>query len=230
MIKYHYDLTQGEPEWCAARCGLLTASEMNRIITPAKLQYAQNEKERTHLYELLSQRITNYVEPVYQTFDMARGKLDEADAKNLYHENYARIKDCGFITNDKWGFTLGFSPDALVGDDGLLECKSRMQKYQVETILTDKCPDEFMIQVQSGLLISERKWVDFISYCGGMPMGTWRVHADPKFQTAIETAAKTFHERLDALLKVYHEKIKNPDARFLPTERRVEEEITGSAV
>jgi len=229
MIKYYYNMIQGTEEWHAARCGLLTASEMKLIITPAKLQYAQNDKEKAHLYQLLAQRITNYVEPIYQTFDMLRGKEDEADAKNLYHEKYSPITDCGFITNDKWGFTLGFSPDALVGEDGILECKSRMQKYQVETIIADKCPDEFMIQVQSGLLVSERKWTDFISYCGGMYMGTWRVYADPKIQAAIETAATIFHERIDALLKIYEDKIKNPDARFIPTERRVEQEITGSA-
>jgi hypothetical protein len=31
---------------------------------------------------------------------------------------------------------------ALLGnDDGLIECKSRRQKFQVETILSDKVPD-----------------------------------------------------------------------------------------
>ena len=43
------------------------------------------------------------------------------------------------MTNDDHGVVIGYSPDGLVGDDGLIECKSRRQKYQIETILADKC-------------------------------------------------------------------------------------------
>ena len=34
MIRYFPDLIQGSDEWMAARCGLLTASEMKHILTP----------------------------------------------------------------------------------------------------------------------------------------------------------------------------------------------------
>ena len=43
------------------------------------------------------------------------------------------------MTNDDHGVVIGYSPDGLVGDDGLIECKSRRQKYQIETILPTKC-------------------------------------------------------------------------------------------
>ena len=33
-ITYHPELIQGSDEWHAARCGLLTASEMKLIVTP----------------------------------------------------------------------------------------------------------------------------------------------------------------------------------------------------
>lgn len=223
-IKYYPELVQSTDEWRAARCGILTASEMSRIITPAKLQYAQNEKEKTHLLELAAQRINNYVEPTFLGFDMERGKMDELDAKLIYNKEYALLTDVGFITNDKWGFTLGYSPDALVGEEGAIEVKSRVQKYQLETILADEMPDEFKIQVQTGLLVSERAWCDFITYCGGMKMFTKRVFADQKIQDAIVAAAKTFHERLDAVLKLYQERISASGARFMPTER-VEREM-----
>lgn len=227
MIKYHYDLEQHTDEWRAARCGLLTASEMKHIITPAKLQYAQNEKEKSHLYEILSQRISGHVEPTYQSFDMLRGLEDEVDARIAYEKNYAPVASCGFVTNDKWGFTLGFSPDGLVGDDGLIEVKSRAQKYQLETINTDAMPDEFKIQVQSALLITERPWCDFISYCGGMPMYTKRVMADSLVQAAIVAAATIFHQRLEANMAVYQSRLNSSDIRLVPTVRRPPaEEIT----
>ena len=119
-IKYHTDLIQGSDEWLQARCGLLTASEMKLIVTPT-LKIANNDKERSHLYELLAQRITQYVEPHYISDDMLRGHEDEVDARILYNDNYAPVTDMGFITNSKWGFTIGYSPDGLVGDDGLIE-------------------------------------------------------------------------------------------------------------
>ena len=219
-IKYHYDLIQGTEQWYAARCGLLTASEMKNIITPAKLQYASNDKERGHLYELLAQRITNYVEPHYVSDDMMRGQADEVDAKCAYEKHYAKVTDCGFLTNDKWGFTLGYSPDALVGDDGLIEIKSRRQKYHLETMLAGTMPDEFRIQVQTGLLVSERKWCDFISYCGGMPMFVRRIAADKVIQDSIVEAAAHFHNKMSENLIKYSEIA----GKFIPTVRRPPEQ------
>jgi hypothetical protein len=224
-VRYHPDLLQGTDAWYAARCGLLTASEMKHIITPAKLEYAKNDKERTHLYELLAQRITKYVDPSYISDDMLRGQEEESYARETYHEKYAAVQEMGFITNDKWGFTLGYSPDGLVGDDGTIECKSRRQKFQVEIITGGVMPDDYKIQVQTGMLVSERKWCDFISYSGGLPMITIRVEADEKVQAAIIAAATTFHEKMEKLLKQYAEKLADINARLIPTERRIQQEI-----
>ena len=57
MITYHNDLIQGSDEWHAARCGLLTASEVKLILTPT-LKIAANDKTRAHVWELLAQRLT----------------------------------------------------------------------------------------------------------------------------------------------------------------------------
>lgn len=214
-IKYYPELIQGSDEWKTQRMGLLTASEMKLIITPKKLEYAQNEKEKTHLYELAAQIINKYVEPSYIGDDMLRGQDDESYARETYHENYSRVETCGFITNDKLGFTLGFSPDGLVGKNGQIECKSRKQKYQMETIFTDTVPDEYLIQLHTGLLVSGREWVDFISYCGGMPMFVKRVYADEKIHGAIESAAAMFHSKLETIISRYADKIED----LIPTKR-----------
>lgn len=227
MIKCHAEMIQGSEEWAAARCGLLTASEMHLIVTPT-LKAASNDKERGHLYELLSQRITGYVEPSYISDDMLRGMNDEEDALKLYAKAYGKIERVGFITNDKWGFTLGYSPDALVGKDGQVECKSRRQKYQIKTLVEyvfNKTIDpDFAIQVQTGLLVSEREWCDLTSYCGGLPMATVRVYPDEKIQAAIVEAATAFEKRIaDAQAK--YESILASDARLIPTERKIIEEM-----
>lgn len=224
MIKYHPDLVQGSDEWLAARCGLLTASEMKLILTPKALAYSSSEKERSHLYELLAQRITGYVEPHYVSDDMLRGQEDEIEARLLYAQHYARVDDMGFITNDRWGFTIGYSPDGMVGDDGLIECKSRRQKFQVEMIVENipaaKSPEDFSLQLQTGLLVSERKWIDFISFSGGQPMVTIRAYPDAKVQNAIVEAAEEFEKRLSAKREIYNRVLRST-ARLIPTERKI---------
>ena len=226
-VTYHEDVVQGSDEWYKCRLGLLTASEMKYIITPT-LKMASNDKEKTHLYELLAQRITQYVEPQYVSDAMLRGKSDEVEAIILYAKEYAPVHQVGFITNDRWGFTIGYSPDACVGEGGLVEAKSRMQKYQAQSIIensaTDTIPEEFRLQCQTGLLVSEREWLDFITYSGGMPMATVRVYPDEKYQTAIVEAATAFEERLTQKMAIYEE-VMASKARLIPTERRIEQEM-----
>lgn len=226
-ITYHRDLLQGSEEWLAARCGLLTASEMKLILTPT-LKAASNDKERAHLFELLAQRITRYVEPHYISDDMLRGMSDEMDACLIYAKHFAPLQNVGFITNDKWGFTLGYSPDGLVGDDGLVECKSRRQKFQVQTIIdhivddaSGSIPADYTMQLQTGLLVSERKWCDFISFSGGLPLVVIRVHPDPVIADAIVNVAGEFEQRLQKRLGEYE----RAAATMIPTERKVYEEI-----
>ncbi len=227
VITVHKEMVQGSEEWTAARCGLLTASEMSLIITPT-LKAASNDKERGHLYELLAQRITKYVEPSYVSDAMLRGLDDEIDALEAYDKNYAKVERVGFITNDRFGFTIGYSPDALVGDDGQVECKSRSQKYQIRTLVdyvsADSIDPDFMIQVQTGLLVSERKWCDLVSYCGGLPMATVRVLPDEKIQAAIVAAATAFEERLAFAHGEFYAVMKSK-ARLIPTERKIREEM-----
>ena len=223
-ITFHRDLLQGSDEWLAARRGLLTASEMHLILTP-KLKIAANDKATAHLYELLAQRITGHVEPQFVSDAMLRGHVDEIDARALYTRHYAPVEEVGFITNDQWGFTLGYSPDGLVGDDGLIEVKSRRQKFQVATIVDWNAPEEYMLQLQTALLVTGREWIDFISYSGGLPMVTLRVHPLDYMQEAIIEAATAFERRLAVYLGGYRDHTTMAGARLIPTERRIEQDM-----
>lgn len=223
-ITYHRDLIQGSDAWHAMRCGLLTASEVKLILTPT-LKIAANDKSRAHEYELLAQRITGYVEPSYISDDMLRGQEDEIVAAELYHKNHAPVTECGFVTNSSFGFTIGCSPDGLVGDDGMIEIKSRRQKYQAQTLIehvpNGTIPDDFILQVQCSLLVTGRKWCDFISYSGGMPMAVIRVMPDKTIQEAIIDAATAFEARLVERRAIYERAAKG----LIQTERRIEEEM-----
>lgn len=221
-ITYHSEVIQGSDSWLALRCGVLSASEMKHVLTLTG-KPANNKDTRTHAYELAFQRITGFVEPQYVSDAMLRGQEDEIYARAAYAEHYAPVEQTGFITNDQWGFTIGYSPDGLVGADGLIECKSRCGKYQVQTIATNEVPDEYMLQLQTGLLVTRRKWIDFISYCGGLPMFVKRVEPDAELQAAIIAAATAFEQRVAEVVREYHATLSTQ--KLIPTERREMEEI-----
>lgn len=226
-VVYHRDLVQGSDEWRAARCGLITASEVKLLLTPS-LKIAENVKSRAHLWELAAQRISGYVEPSYIGDDMLRGYEDEVTARDLYRKHFAPVEECGFVTSDKFGFVIGCSPDGLVGDDGLIESKSRRQRFQVQTIVehyeNGTIPEDYLLQVQTELLVTGRKWCDLISYSGGLPMVAIRVGPDPVVQDAIVEAAAKFEARISEVVADYHAALES-DPRLIPTERRVESEM-----
>lgn len=196
---------------------------MSLILTPT-LRVAQNDKQRAHLYELLAQRITNYVEPRYVSDDMLRGHIDESEALALYEQHYAPVETAGFITNDEWGFTLGYSPDGLVEADGLVEVKSRRQKFQVETfcvhVTEQTIPADYVLQIQTGLLVTGRKWCDLLSYSAGLPMAWIRAYPDDDIQDAIIKAATSFETALSVAREKYDAAIVGAPA----TERRAAEQ------
>lgn len=222
-LVYHFDLAQGSQAWLDARRGLLTASEMKRIITPT-LKVADNADSRAHVYEIAAQRITGHLEEQFISYDMMRGQEEEVDARDHYRQHYAPVEHCGFITNDRWGFTLGYSPDGLVGTIGLIEAKSRKARFQVETIVKGEIPTEHVIQVQSALLVAEdREWCHFLSYSNGMPMDLIPAEPIAEFQEAILEAATKFEARVAEIVAEYHNSVKA--RRLFPTIRKVHQDI-----
>jgi predicted phage-related endonuclease len=202
MTTYHHNIEQGSPEWHDIRQGVLTSTAIKTLITPTG-KLADNDKTRAQVYEVAAQRINGRTEPSYLSFDMMRGHTEEILARDLYSQYYAQVTECGFITNDKLGFTVGYSPDGLVGEDGLIEIKSAKAKIQVQRIADGDIPTEHIAQVQTGLWVTGRKWCDFISYSNGMAMQVIRVNADPTYHALIEQAAQAFEGRVSEIIAAY---------------------------
>lgn len=227
-IEYFYDIVQGTEPWLRLKHGVLSASVFKNVITPKKFQLSQAANMRIFYDDILSQRIDETIYPNYMSYDMMRGHEDEPYAVQQYAKEYNReYKYCGFIINNTLGFPVGYSPDALVGDDGLLEVKSKLPKLQIKTILDhiagrtdDIIPSEHMMQVQAGLFVSQRKWCDYISFCNGNQMVTIRVEPIEKFQDAIQEAAISFEQILQENMKKYEDAVAN-DSRLTLTPRRI---------
>lgn len=226
-ITYFPELEQGSEAWLQMRCGMLTASEVKLIMTPTG-KIADNDKTRAHVWELAAQRISGHVEPTYVSDDMLRGHDEEILARQTYDQCIAATKAVGFVVNRKLGFPIGCSPDWLVGTDGVGEAKSRRQKFQVQTIVEnvgkETCPDDFVIQVQTALWVTERKWLDFCSYSNGLHMPVIRILPDPVWQERFEEAATAFEARVQQAVNDYRAALAS-GARLIPTERRIIQEM-----
>jgi hypothetical protein len=173
----------------------------------------------------VAQRITGHVEPRFITDDMLRGMNDEGEARALYERHHGEVEQVGFITRafDYGGvrFTLGYSPDGLIGDGGAIEIKSRRAKFQIETILAAEMPEDYAVQVQAGLLISDREWCDFVSYSGGLPLFVRRVERDPRCSAAILDACAAAEEDMARMAEDFARLARG----MVPTERKIEQEM-----
>jgi hypothetical protein len=218
-IKYFPEIEQGSDEWHQRKLGILSASTMKRIITPAQLKFSQNPASRALLNELLAERITGTPKTEdFMSDAMWRGHEDEIDARDLYSEHIEPVKQMGLIINDEWGFEIAFSPDGLI-NDGFVEIKSREPKFQVPTIIDDTVPDDFTIQVQTGFAVSRLSKCDFISFCGGLPMLPIRVEPIPRVIDAIIEASKAFEQTLRDRLAAYYARVQT-NARLIQTVRK----------
>lgn len=199
-------LDQGSDEWLEQRRGIVTASVVGQLLT-ATGQPARNETSRRLTLSLVAERITGEVEQVFMNDDMWRGHEVEPIARDLYAEHWADMTEpvttTGFMVRDDWGFPIGYSPDGLVGDHGLLEVKAPRAKGHLATILANEVPAHHMPQLQAGLLVTGREWIDFMSYFGGMPPYVKRVYADPKWAEAIVDAVAAFEQRAVEMTLTY---------------------------
>lgn len=167
------------------------------------LEVADTDASRALTATLVAERILGWSEPAYFTDDMQRGHEAEPIARDLYSEKYAPVTEVGFMVAEFDGHRLGFSPDGLVGENGLIEVKAPRAKTHLRTILNDAVPAHHMAQIQTGLLVSDREWCEFLSFYGGMPMYRKRVLRDEAWSRVIREALRTFETTASAMQARY---------------------------
>ncbi|NWE68992.1 YqaJ viral recombinase family protein [Pseudomonas gingeri] len=189
------DVEQGTPEWLALRLGIATASELDVLLVSGKGEAGFGVAAFTYMDQLIGERITEEAaELPFQTRATIRGHELEQVARGLYEaRDGVTTTQVGIILNHG----IGYSPDALVGDSGLTEIKTKLPKFQVGVILSGEVPKEHIAQCQGGLWVSEREWIDFISYWPGMPLFVKRMYRDEAMIRKISERVKTFYEILD---------------------------------
>lgn len=194
-MKVITDIEQGTPEWLALRLGIVTASELDCLLVSGKHPTGFGVAAFTYMDQLIGERITEEAaELPFQTKATIRGHEQEGVALELYEaREEVKVQKVGIILNRG----IGYSPDGLVGADGLIEIKTKLPKFQVGVILAGEIPKEHVAQCQGGLWASDREWIDFISYWPGMPLFVKRAYRDEALIRKIAERVSSFYEIMD---------------------------------
>jgi hypothetical protein len=187
---------------------------------PPVFEVADNETSRGLTATLIAERIAGWTEDTPTTSDMWRGTLSEPFARDAYSQHFAPVTEVGFMVRTEDGWQLGYSPDGLVGEDGLIEIKAPRAKTHLRTILADEVPAFYMPQLQAGLLVSGRKWIDYVSYVGGMHLYTKRVWPDEQWFEAITAACIAFEATAAQTVADYQQRVAD-----MPMTERLDFEI-----
>lgn len=188
-----FNCIQGTPEWYAARAGIPTASEFDTVMAKGR-GGGDSKTRRTYMLKLIGERLTKEPMWSYSNEHMERGKAMEDEARDLY-QMIAEVEceQVGFLRRGD----AGCSPDSLVGENGMLEIKTKLPHLQLDCILYDELPSEHRAQCQGQLWIAEREWVDFVSYWPGLPLFAKRVFRDEDYIARLAEAVRVFNAEME---------------------------------
>jgi putative phage-type endonuclease len=193
-------MEQRSEEWFQARLGKVTASRVADVL--AKIKSGESASRRNYKIQLVSERLTGEKQETYVNQAMQDGIDREFYAREKYVQQFGEVEEVGFIQHPT--LEAGASPDGLVGTDGIIEIKCPMGSTHTETLMTQDIPSKYVPQVQFQLLVTGRKWCDFVSYNPMFPehlqVFVKRIEADPVYQKELESEVKQFLEEVDTII------------------------------
>lgn len=216
-------VTQGSQQWHHLRSTIPTASNFDRLVSPAKWAPTKGEALRNFALEVLANRIFGLApEDQFSSAAMAHGREWEPIARAAYEfERGVVIEDGGFFTDDAEAY--GASPDGLIGEHGLVEfknpaspkvhlaalydCMDLGQRGQYWTEVAASGSDlpgfvrDHWAQVQGQLLVTGRQWCDLVSNFSRLPMVVVRIYPNETYQAILQSALTDFCQSLDRLTK-----------------------------
>lgn len=189
-----FNCEQGTQEWLVARSGVITASEFKSVLAKG-----EGKTRAKYMRSLCAERISgNPAEMWGGNFHTMRGNDVEKEALEYYQlETGNTVQHVGFIRNDN----VGYSPDGLVGDKGLVEIKTRLGDLQVELLLKNEVPKIHIPQIQAGLWVSQREWCDFISFYPGLPLFVKRIYRDERYIADLIREVGQFENELQDMIQ-----------------------------
>lgn len=189
---------QGSPEWINSRLGLVTASEIDALVTPTG-EIRKGKGVDSYLYQKLTERLLGFPVGDFTSHATEHGSILETEARPWYSfDRDVTVETPGLCVSDDNKYAC--SPDGLVGTDGGLEIKAFQPVNSIRVLVENKIPDANIMQVHMSLFVTGRAWWDWVSYSRQWPPVVIRVHRDEAVQATIKQAVDAFAVKFDAAL------------------------------
>lgn len=161
------DHPQGSEAWLLARVGKITASRCKDArdrLKPAKGETTGKPSGKCTAYaaQVAVERIAaRPIDKMFESWQMREGTEQEPNARQAYDlETGNIVHEVGAIATDDELFL--YSPDGLIGDDGLLEIKTLLSADRIVRIIGEGDLSDFVDQCLMGLWLTGRKWIDLV--------------------------------------------------------------------
>ena len=206
-------MEQRTDEWFKARLGKVTASKIHDIMIKTKV--GESTYKTKYRMQLVTERLTGKVVPIFMNNAMAHGVEYEDEAKTCY-ANHRKllvgtdVRDVGMIDHPSIDM-CGASPDGLVGDDGLRDIKCPQPMTHTTTLETGEIHKRYMHQMmwQMACVGEHIKWCDFVSYHPDFPddlkLCIKRVPRDNELIARLEEEVSTFVQEVEYKIKTIKE-------------------------
>lgn len=190
------DVVQGSPEWYQARCGIVTASELHKVLAKG-----EGKTRAKYMRQLAGEIITGNPSSGFEgNAHTERGKEQEPIARSLLEAMTGKeIREVGFIRNS--ALRMGCSPDGLMGDQSGVEIKCCLPDIQIERLMKGGIPSEYVAQVEGSILVTGIDSWMFFSFSSGLPAHVVDFKISDERRAAITAELNQFNEELDAMVE-----------------------------
>ena len=163
------DAPQGSIEWLTARAGRVTASRVADVLDKTA-KGLPTAKRTSYLWQVVEESRTGRPATCVVTAAMQWGSETEPFARQAYLEETGyECVETGLIVSDELD-RLAYSPDGLIGSEGLLEIKCPMSTTHYQRLHAGIVPDQYKPQMATGMLVTGRSWCDYYDYDPRLPL------------------------------------------------------------
>jgi len=201
-------MEQGSPEWFAARLGKVTASKIADVC--AKTASGWGASRANYAAQLICERLTGETAGSFSNAAMQWGTDTEPQARAAYEFLTNReVIEIAMVQHPSIKMSSA-SPDGLVSGDGMVEIKCPASATHINTLMKEKIPGKYILQMQWQMACAERLWSDFVSFDPRLPielqMWVQRVPRDDDKIAELEQIVREFLAEIDATVETLRTK------------------------
>jgi predicted phage-related endonuclease len=195
----HNEIEQNTDAWTQIKLGKFSASNCADLLMATKC-----EGYKKLIKRIVEERITGLPSEskwMGNKYTERGHDLEPIAIQNYEFSTFTKAHRVGFIEHDSLWY--GCSPDALLGENGLLQVKNPIFATQLDYLEDQEIPTDYYKQMQFELMVCEREYDIFHSFHPALPALTLRVNRDEKMiaeiQEKLKIAVEEVNQRINKL-------------------------------